>query len=65
MNSAAADKQVLFLVRALLVSRNRHSSKLKTMVLNFAPRAQLSVSGDTFIVITRGGERVLATTFRG
>ena len=33
MNSAAADKQVLFLVRALLVSRNRHSSKLKTMVL--------------------------------
>ena len=38
---------------------------LKTMVLNFAPRAQLSVSGDTFIVITRGGGRVLATTFRG
>ena len=29
---------------------------LKTMVLNFAPRAQLAASGDTFIIVTRGGE---------
>ena len=37
---------------------------LKTMVLNFAPREQLSASGDTFIVITRGGVLVASRGLR-